>query len=365
MKKRKYKKSSTIKKSSGESNNSNNNPITGQKTFKTEEIKIEPIPLPNRKTQMKKRSRKQPKPIQQIEFKPDEINTLSTRTLRKLLKTKKIIGKGATSTVYRVINILPIDKKYLSLKILNDDGLKILNSEKTEINLNACQTLLSEYEKLKKLDHPNIIKVYGFYFGDVKNNPAILLEYCIHNLKDAINDNIEDYLLVGFIYEICLAMKYMHKRKMIHHDLKMENILINSENHVKICDFGLSKLMDVETLNSSSRACGTFPLMAPELFSGRYNEKVDVYAFGYVMHFIVTKGTPPSFIVKNNHWKLGIHYDLINKLSLKIIERCISMSPSNRPSFDELLNIIVKNNFMLIDGIRDKIPELKHHLGLN
>ena len=168
----------------------------------------------------------------------------------KLLIKKTKLGTGATSTVYKVRNIFT-QKGFLCLKILNnavvsqgnenetkkakkktfwedvddDDFGKDEEEEEIEINVDLIRQLYLEYEILNNLQHPNIIKVYGFYYGDRKHNPAILLEYCKTNLENVIN-LLDDADLIGIIYEICSAMKYVHSKKIIHRDLKMSTFVI-------------------------------------------------------------------------------------------------------------------------------------------
>lgn len=300
----------------------------------------------------------------------------------QLLSKKKYIGKGATSTTYQVINCFT-NKGSLCLKVLNDDFYRLseknqkvkslwteeedLNdddADEPKIDMKKVQQLYKEFEVLYNLDHPNIIQVYGFYYGDENHSPAILLEYCKYSL-DKIITGLEDIDLVGIIFEICTAMKYLHQNKIIHRDLKMTNILVNIKKHVKICDFGVSKVVDIATLTSMSQKVGTIAFMAPELFreDGKYNEKVDVYSFGVVMYFILTKGTSPPFKGTGCYESLKLPSS-INKLSRSIIKSCFSNSPEERPSFRRILKYIVNNNFMLIDGIEDEIPKLMEHLNL-
>lgn len=307
----------------------------------------------------------------------------------KLLIKKTKLGTGATSTVYKVRNIFT-QKGFLCLKILNnavvsqgnenetkkakkktfwedvddDDFGKDEEEEEIEINVDLIRQLYLEYEILNNLQHPNIIKVYGFYYGDRKHNPAILLEYCKTNLENVIN-LLDDADLIGIIYEICSAMKYVHSKKIIHRDLKMKNILINSKKHVNICDFGISKVMDVTTLTSMTHGVGTFAFMAPEIFKKnvKYTEKVDVYAFGVILYFILTKGDYPEYNGSGNYELLTLPRS-INELSSKIIKRCWSSFPENRPSFADILKKIVDKNFALINGIEKEVPKIRKFLGL-
>lgn len=328
-----------------------------------------------------KRSKKEEEEEDNSKFK---IRDLSTRMIDKLLTKKARLGKGATSIVYKVKNILTNDG-CLCLKILNneffkksdiedkkkeiswsDDDYDFEESDDTiEIDIDKIRQLLQEYEILNQINHPNIVTVYGLYRGDSKHNPAILLEYCKFNLEQ-VASRIEDIYLVSIIYEICLAMNHVHQNKIIHRDLSIRNILINSEKHVKICDFGIAKVINLTTWSSITHDVGTLAFMAPEVLNRnvKYTEKVDVYSFGVVMYFIVTQGQMPEFTGVGNYINLDMPSN-INKLSKRIIKACWSPQPEERPSFKDLLNKIVQKKFLLIDGIEEKIPELKMHLGLD
>lgn len=314
---------------------------------------------------------------------------LDTIAINQLLTRKTFIGEGATSTVFKVNNCFA-HKGFLVLKILKavlfrkNDSTKAtdeidksvwkeeeeeLNEAKEEedyeIDYEKVKNLLLEYEILFQFRHPNIIKTYGFYYGDKTHNPAILLEYCKFNLEKVIKIKaLEDFELVGVIYEICSAMKYVHAHKIIHRDLKMSNIIVNLQKHVKICDFGIAKSIDLTTLTSMTHGVGTLLFMAPELLNegSKYNEKVDIYSFGVIMYFVITKGELPKYN-KEGYESFKISKK-VNNLSQKIIKACWSTDPDQRPSFDMILQEIVKNNFMLINGIESKITQLKEHLGI-
>ncbi|KAK8850059.1 hypothetical protein M9Y10_018170 [Tritrichomonas musculus] len=313
------------------------------------------------------------------------MKVLDTAIIDQLLTKKTLIGEGATSTVYKVINCFS-HKGFLVLKILkgvlfrkndlteavNEDEKSVWKEEEDdetkkeeEIDFDKVKNLYSEYEILFQLSHPNIVKAYGFYLGDKTHNPALLLEYCKFNLDKVIKMKaLKDFELVGVIYEICSAMKYVHAHKIIHRDLKMTNILVNLQKHVKICDFGIAKSIDMTTYTSMTHGVGTLFFMAPELLNGnqKYDEKVDVYSFGIIMYFIVTKGELPDY--NQAGYESFEIPKKVNKLCQKIIKSCWSKDPKRRPSFDMILQEIVRNNFMLINGIESNITQLKEHLGI-
>lgn len=164
--------------------------------------------------------------------------------MEQLLEKSTLIDSGATSDVYRVTNIYT-KRGFLCLKMLNRTIFKSSTDTKTSTQINwndyddhnddnNQEEPTFDFEKARKLlnclDHPNIEKVYGFFYGSKEMKPAILLEYCKFNLEKVIK-NLKDYELVGVIYEISSAMKYVHQNKVIHRDLKMRNILININKH--------------------------------------------------------------------------------------------------------------------------------------
>lgn len=222
---------------------------------------------------------------------------------------------------------------------------------KEERNETKVKYFLQEYEILTKLDHPNIIKAYGICFGDENHPLSIILENCPCDLKEVIK-KLKDYEKVSIIYEICKVMVFVHENKIIHRDLKPQNILLDKDNHIKLCDFGIAKV--IESLDQTyTTEVGTFKYMAPELKNGskKYDNKVDVYSFGIIIFNILSGGDFPSD-KKNSQ---------INSLSQKLITKCLDDQPKNRPTFKEIEDLIVKNNFNLIDGIDKKINLIHSH----
>lgn len=228
---------------------------------------------------------------------------------------------------------------------------------KEERNESKIRYFLQEYEILIKLDHPNIIKSYGICFGDESHPVSIILESCPSDLKNSLN-NLKDYEQVSIIYEICKVMIFVHSNKIIHRDLKPENILLDQNNHVKLCDFGIAKIIESITQTMTSNM-GTFKYMAPEIKNGssKYDNKVDVYSFGIIVYNILTEGKFP-----NKDDKYPFKNSKINAFSQKLITKCLDDSPKNRPTFREIETLIKSNNFKLIDGVEKKIDIIESHL---
>ena len=147
-------------------------------------------------------------------------------------------------------------------------------------------------------------------------------------------------------------MKEVHSVDVIHRDLKLENILVDKNNKIKVSDFGLCTLMtpDSETMNRTQMT-GTLKYMAPELLQERtdYDEKVDVYAFGVVVFLILTKGEFPKIGMADVI--LGKKAEIpgsISEFSRNLIDKCWSYKASDRPSFSEICDSLKGNEDKLI-----------------
>lgn len=259
------------------------------------------------------------------------------------LKVVRTIGHGGQSEVFEVTR----DER-LALKVLFVEGA---NKSDNSSSFKQLQRFLLEYEILSSLRHANIVKTFGFCYGDASHAPSILLELCEQNLNDRIGsmDNIEK---VCSIIEICKAMEAVHAANMIHRDLKPENVLFDIEGHVKISDFGVACIVDVESqTQSKTSGVGTLKFMAPELLneSTKYDNKVDVYSFGVVVFLILNNGEFPKIsIVDVGIGKKAEIPSQITEFSRSLINKCWSFKADDRPSFAEICQMLKGNENKII-----------------
>lgn len=302
------------------------------------------------------------KDLQSNKFKPCKIPTISADDVSQYQKVKTL-GKGDISKVTKMSK----NNSYV-IKVLNSEIItKQENNENGEIvyDTEKLNNYFNEYEELNQLNHPNIIKAFGFFNGNNEQKPFIALEYCPYNLKSAIKilNNVE---IVGIVYEICDTMKFLHHHGHIHRCLKPNNILLDEKKHVKLSDFGISALLtETEQVQNPQQTLSSFQFIAPELITGQseISEKCDVYSFGMTLYFLLTKGELPK--VNPAEMVTGIKPvfpDTTNEMAQGMIQKCLSIDPANRPSFNDLVNEIRNNDFQLIDGIEDDIETLKDFL---
>ena len=167
-------------------------------------------------------------------------------------------------------------------------------------------------------------------------------------------------------------MSRLHKMKIIHRDLKLENIWLDEKLEPHIGDFCLARFIENDVHLTTN--VGTPICMAPELFNEEnYGFPVDVYAFGILLYRLFTteivfedlKPIRTAFHLKSKIEK-GLRFKKPNHVPehyWELIQKCLSISPEDRPSFSEFIDIIVKNDFNLIDEIENDMLLIGNHLG--
>ncbi|XP_014674209.1 PREDICTED: MAP/microtubule affinity-regulating kinase 3-like [Priapulus caudatus] len=172
----------------------------------------------------------------------------------RLMKT---IGKGNFAKV-KLAKHLPTGKE-VAIKII----------DKTQLNPSSLQKLFREVRIMKFLDHPNIVKLFQVIETD--KTLYLVMEY-------ASGGEVFDYLVAhgrmkekearAKFRQIVSAVQYCHQKKIIHRDLKAENLLLDKDMNIKIADFGFSNEFTIG--NKLDTFCGSPPYAAPELFQGRW-----------------------------------------------------------------------------------------------
>ncbi|XP_054154511.1 serine/threonine-protein kinase MARK1-like isoform X1 [Oppia nitens] len=196
----------------------------------------------------------------------------------RLLKT---IGKGNFAKV-KLAKHLPTGKE-VAIKII----------DKTQLNPSSLQKLFREVRIMKMLDHPNIVKLYQVI--ETEKTLYLVMEY-------ASGGEVFDYLVAhgrmkekearAKFRQIVSAVQYCHQKKIIHRDLKAENLLLDSEMNIKIADFGFSnEFVPGQKLDTF---CGSPPYAAPELFQGKKYDgpEVDVWSLGVILYTLVSGSLP-------------------------------------------------------------------------
>ncbi|CAH9072734.1 unnamed protein product [Cuscuta epithymum] len=171
-----------------------------------------------------------------------------------------------------------------------------LRGEKTAIkkmDMRASKEFLAELKVLTHVHHLNLVRLIGYC---VEGSLFLVYEYIDNgNLSEHLRRTGRDPLPWSTRVQIALdsarGLEYIHEHTVpvyIHRDVKSANILIDTNFHAKVADFGLTKLTEVGGSSLSTRLVGTFGYMPPEAQYGNVTPKVDVYAFGVVLFELIS-----------------------------------------------------------------------------
>ncbi|XP_074085081.1 serine/threonine-protein kinase Nek1 isoform X3 [Macrotis lagotis] len=203
-----------------------------------------------------------------------------------------------------------------------------------------------EVEVLANMKHPNIV-LYRESFEE-NGSLYIVMDYCEGgDLYKRINAQKgvlfpEDQILDWFV-QICLALKHVHDRKILHRDIKSQNIFLTKDGTVQLGDFGIARVLN-STLELARTCIGTPYYLSPEICENRpYNNKSDIWALGCVLYEMCTlkhafeAGNMKNLVLKiisGSFPPVSCHYsyDLQNLLSL-----LFKRNPRERPSVNSIL----------------------------
>ena len=218
------------------------------------------------------------------------INTLIEENNCAPTKKYKIISKlgdGSYGVVYLAVNI--ITKQNMAMK-------KIKKVKENEID---DMEIKNEINILKKLDHPNIVKIIEFY--SAPKAYYIITDFCsCGELYNQIKNQYSENQLAVLFYQVLSGLYYLHSNNIVHRDLKLENILISeiekdkvtNEKYfwVKIIDFGTAKIF--EKNKSEKAVVGSSYYIAPEVLHKHYNEKCDTWSVGVILYMLIVGRAP-------------------------------------------------------------------------
>jgi serine/threonine protein kinase len=151
-------------------------------------------------------------------------------------------------------------------------------------------TAIREVSLLKELDHPNIVKLYDVIHEEKKL--TLVFEYLDMDLKKYSDDrggNIDKETIRSFLYQLLQGVAFCHERRVLHRDLKPQNLLINKKGELKLADFGLARAFGVP-VRSYSHEVVTLWYRAPDVLLGsrKYSTPIDIWSAGCIFGEMAT-----------------------------------------------------------------------------
>ena len=147
-------------------------------------------------------------------------------------------------------------------------------------------TSIREISILKQLKHPNIVRLIDLIHGEKKL--YLVFEFLDHDLKkflDLNNGPLPPQLVKSYLYQICSAIKYCHSKRILHRDLKPQNLLIDKNGVIKLADFGLARAFGIP-IKTLTHEILTLWYRAPEILLGQkeYSTPVDMWSIGLIFY---------------------------------------------------------------------------------
>ena len=263
----------------------------------------------------------------------------------------RLIGQGA------------FGKVNIGLNVLTGRVVAIKSFNKKTVNKNGdnMKKILYETNLMKKLNHPNITKILEMFEDD--DYILIAMEYINGgNLFSFVKKRrkLSEKTAKFLFRQIILGIKHIHSQKIVHRDIKLENILIDLNNNIKICDFGIGRILSSKKQMLYDK-CGTPMYMAPEILLSSKNKgyegfPVDIWSAGISL-YIMLSGTLPfnlknnndcSSIDEENNNNIELQYSIIKKEPKKIekisneardlLKGLLNKNPNKRLTIEQILN---------------------------
>ena len=264
---------------------------------------------------------------------------------------------------YKVIKLLgegSFGKAYLCKNESNNNIYVIKQIVIEDMNQKEKDNVYNEAQILGKLDHPNIIKLFEVFDSKKpKHTLNIVTEYAdggdlSEKIKSQNKKPFTEPEILNYFTQICLALKHIHEKKIIHRDLKSANIFLMKSGLIKLGDFGIAKGFQ-NTIDKAKTFVGTPYYLSPEIFENKpYDSKSDIWSLGVLLYEMMTFKMPfsassfPVLSVKIMRGKYPPPPQIYSKDLRDIVSNCLMINPIKRPTIQQILKFpIIQNRIKL------------------
>ena len=269
---------------------------------------------------------------QEIIEKIKPLNSEEQGRIRKYTKGR-FLGRGGFGECYELV--CQDNNKVFAAKAIKKENLQ---QQKQKMKL------LREIKIHKSLHHEQIV-AFEHNFEDDKNQ-YILLELCENQTLNEVlkrRKTLTELEVQCYLIQLLKGLIYLRSHKILHRDLKLDNLFLTDKLQLKIGDFGLATKLDY--LEEKRRTvCGTTNYLAPEVLKAEYYYEVDVWAVGVIIYQLITGKLPfnakEKKIVEQNIMEVKYTFPdnaKISSTAKNLIKRILVKDRTKRPSYEEIL----------------------------
>ena len=232
------------------------------------------------------------------------------------------IGEGSFGKVFK-----GYDRDYPDVNL----AIKVVNKSRQNLNENDIRSMRRESEIQKNLSHPNIVKVFNAF--ETINELFLITEFLsggnLAVLMSQSPEGLQSEQVKKLSIDLLCALHYLHSQRVLHRDLKPQNVLMDENNSAKLADFGFARNLTMNTMVCTSIK-GTPLYMAPELIEEKpYDHKAELWSLGAIL-YEATYGTTP--------FATNSILTLVNKVRNERITY-----PSQKPNLEFLKGLLEKD----------------------
>ncbi|XP_072116195.1 hormonally up-regulated neu tumor-associated kinase homolog A isoform X1 [Mobula birostris] len=278
---------------------------------------------------------------------PFSVAHVSRESIRNFHHTKRVgsyligrkLGEGSFAKVREGLHVLTGEKV----------AVKVIDKKKAKKDSYVTKNLRREGQIHQMIRHPNITQLLDIL--ETENSYYLVMELCTGgNLMHKMYDRkiLEEAEARRYIRQLTLAVEHLHRAGVVHRDLKIENLLLDEENNIKLIDFGLSNCAGILGYSDPfSTQCGSPAYAAPELLARKkYGPKVDIWSIGVNTYAMLT-GTLPftvePFSLRALHQKM-VDKDLnplpvhLSSAAINFLLSLLEPDPIKRPNIQQVLS---------------------------